>query len=130
MKTFCVLSFVVVAALSTYSQDRELHWVTEDGNDLYSQCLAWEQVQKNGGKSAADTVVKGQACYSFILGVVNSLPVSKDFHPRKGTDNEQFVDVIILYLRQHPAERDKPAYYSMVTALKTAFQEVPELPKR
>lgn len=128
-KALCVLSFVIVAALSACAQDRELHWITESGNDLYGQCVAWEQVQQNGGKSAADIVVKGQACYSFILGVVNSLPVNKDFHPRKETDNERFVDVVILYLKQHPAEKDKPAYYSIVTALKSAFQEVPELPK-
>ncbi len=130
MKTLCILSLMMVAALSTYAQNTELHWVSEYGNDLYSQCLAWEQVQQNGGKSAADTVVKGQACYSFILGVVNSLPINKAFHPPKGTDNEQFVDVVILYLRQHPAERDKPAYYLMVTAFKNAFQEIPELPQR
>jgi hypothetical protein len=130
VKTLCVLSFVIAAVLSTYAQNTESHLVTEYGNDLYSQCLAWEQVQQNGGKGAADTVVKGQACYSFILGVVNSLPVNKGFHPRKEMDNERFVDVVILYLRQHPAERDKSAYYLIVTAFKDAFQEVPDLPGR
>jgi len=95
------------------------HWVTQTGNDLYPACLAWEKTQSNGGEEDGDTVIRGQACYSFILGVINAYPASASFPP--GTTNTQIVDVAINYLKEHPAERSKDAWALILKSEEEAF---------
>lgn len=95
------------------------HWVTMSGNDLYQTCLAWEKTENDGGQGNADTVIKAQTCYAFILGVINAYPAVTSFPP--GTTNEQIVDVAINYLREHPAERGKDAWHLILSAEEAAF---------
>ena len=94
------------------------HWVTMTGNDLYPTCLAWEKTQSDGG-GEGDTVIKGQHCYSFILGVINAYPASESFP--LGTTNDQIVDVAIKYLKEHPAERGKGAWFLILKSEEEAF---------
>jgi hypothetical protein len=95
------------------------HWVTMTGNDLYPTCLAWEKTEANGGEEEGDTVVKGQTCYSFILGVINAYPASTTFP--LGTTNSQIVDVAVSYLKDHPAERGKDAWFLILKSEQEAF---------
>ncbi|MGA2350854.1 MAG: Rap1a/Tai family immunity protein [Terracidiphilus sp.] len=94
------------------------HWVTMTGNGLYPTCLAWVKTQSNGGEEG-DTVIKGQHCYSFILGVINAYPASTSFP--LGTTNDQIVDVAIKYLKEHPAERGKDAWFLILKSEEEAF---------
>lgn len=98
---------------------RVVYWASMTGNDLYEPCLAWEKTENNGGEGEADTVIKGQSCYSFIMGVINAYPACTSFP--KGTRNEQIVDVAILYLKQHPADRGKDARELILTSEEEAF---------
>lgn len=95
------------------------HWVTESGNDLYPSCLAWQKTEGNGGQEEADTVIKGQSCYSFIIGVINAYPAVTSFP--LGTKNEQIVDVAINYLKEHPADRGKDAWSLILKSEEEAF---------
>lgn len=95
------------------------HWVTMTGNDLYPLCLAWQKTQNNGGQDDADTVIKGQTCYSFILGVINAYPASTSFP--EGTTNEQIVDVVVNYLKEHPADRGEDAWLLILKSEEEAF---------
>ena len=64
-------------------------------------------------------MIKGQTCYSFILGVINAYPASTNFP--SGTKNEQIVDVAVNYLRDHPADRGKDAWYLILKSEEEAF---------
>jgi Rap1a immunity proteins len=121
---------LVLLAMTAFGQDTQKrvtasipasvsHWVTMTGNDLYPTCLAWEKTEDNGGHEQADTVIKGQTCYSFILGVINAYPASTSFPV--GTTNEQIVDVAINYLKEHPAERGKAAWLLILKSEEAAF---------
>lgn len=95
------------------------HWVSMTGNDLYPTCLAWEKTENNGGEEKGDTVIKGQSCYSFILGVINAYPASTSFP--LGTTNSQIVDVAVNYMKEHPAERSKAAWFLILKSEEEAF---------
>lgn len=130
MKTGLTLTLVLLAATTAFGQNPQQtvttsipasvsHWVTMTGNDLYPACLAWEETENNGGEGEGDTVIKGQTCYSFILGVINAYPASTSFP--KGTTNSQIVDVAVNYLKEHPAERGKDAWYLILKSEEVAF---------
>lgn len=121
---------LVLLATTAYGQDIQKtvttsipasvsHWVTMTGNDLYPTCLAWGKIESNGGQEEADTVIKGQTCYAFILGVINAYPASTSFP--LGTTNEQIVDVATKYLKEHPAERGKDAWFLILKSEEEAF---------
>lgn len=95
------------------------HWVTMTGNDLYPICLAWQKTENNGGQEEADTVIKGQTCYAFVLGVINTYPASTS--SPDGTTNDQIVDVATNYLKEHPAERSKGAWELILKSEEQAF---------
>ena len=86
---------------------------------MYRTYLAWEKTENNGGEEEGDTVVKGQTCYSFILGVINAYPASTTFP--LGTTNSQIVDVAVNYLKDHPAERGKDAWLLILKSEQEAF---------
>jgi hypothetical protein len=123
---------LVLLATTAYGQDTQKtvtvtasipasvsHWVTMTGNDLYPTCLAWEKTENNGGQDEADTVIKAQTCYAFILGVINAYPASTSFP--LGTTNTQLVDVATKYLKEHPAERGKDAWFLILKSEEEAF---------
>jgi hypothetical protein len=129
MKTLFAVAFVILA-MTAFGQSTQKtvtapipssvsHWVTFTGNDLYPTCLAWEQTQNNGGQGEANTVIKGQTCYAFILGVINAYPASTSFP--KGTAYVQIVDVVVNYLKEHPADRGKDAWYLILKSEEEAF---------
>jgi hypothetical protein len=95
------------------------HWVTMNGNALYPLCLNYEKTENNAGETEGDTAVKGQTCYSFILGVINAYPASTSFP--SGTTNNQIVDVAINYLKEHPADRGKDAWFLILKSEEEAF---------
>ena len=108
MKTLFAVAFVILA-MTAFGQSTQKsvtapipssvsHWVTFTGNDLYPTCLAWEQTQNDSGQGEAGTVIKGQTCYAFILGVINAYPSSTSFP--QGTTNEQIIDVVVNYLKE------------------------------
>lgn len=97
------------------------HWQTMTGNDLYPLCLAWEKSENNGGQGEADTVIKGQTCYAFVLGVINAYPLDGPGAFPSGTTNEQIVDVAANYLKDHPADRGSAAWFLILKSEEKAF---------
>jgi hypothetical protein len=127
---YLVAALILISAATAYDDSwmNEPHYTLTDGNELYSFCKAAESTAHTteDGKiefvGSTDAMMNGHSCYAYIRGVVDSIPL-KDFHPTEKVRLSQFVDVVTQYLRDHPAERNQPAYGLVRIALTKAFHK-------
>ena len=86
-----------------------------DGNELYEDCA-----------SANDAYVKQGICLGYLQGVVDTLDMVRETNGvaqciPTGTRVRQVVDVVLAYLRAHPAERSMEAQVLVVAAIGGAW---------
>jgi hypothetical protein len=103
------------------------HHVLEDGNQLYSECQSLQQNTTIGEGVAVhrdvtrEDVMDAGACWRYVKATVDSIPEAEGFEPGSDVRINQYIDVVVLYLRNNPASREQPAYYLVRTALTSAF---------
>jgi len=127
-----VLAFVGAAspAQEVPASRGEYHHVLVRGSELYSLCQAWERnirvTTENELEAYEATGTRRDAfwagqCWGYIEGIVDSIPAGEGFGPDPKVRVSQFVETVMLYLRNHPEEHHLPAYTIARTALIKAF---------
>jgi hypothetical protein len=74
------------------------------GNQLYDWCRMADTVQDENVK-----IVSQGLCAGYIGGVADTLSIAKSGCLEKGTRLEQLIDLVKLYLSNHPESRHYPA---------------------
>jgi hypothetical protein len=79
------------------------------GNDLWAQC-------------SGDNIVQAALCLGFVAGIADAMSVaaSKACFP-SGVNAGQAVDVVKLFLGQHPERRHEAAVFLVAQALSETF---------
>jgi Ssp1 endopeptidase immunity protein Rap1a len=85
-----------------------------DGNKLSDWCGSWKS------SAAGYLSVKSAQCGAYITGVLDTLD-DRGFCLPKEAVAAQTIDVVILYLRDHPERLHLPASGLVVDALKEKF---------
>lgn len=120
------MSQVAKATIQKSSPDSKLILSYMDGNELYAECQEAEKnIEMKDGKiyfQGHDGFSAGN-CWGYVTGVVDSIPITESFAPDQSVKLSQYVDVVRNYLRDNPAERNKPAYVLARKALENAFPE-------
>jgi Rap1a immunity proteins len=91
-----------------------------DGNELLAWCENWQREMDPG-----DDLLLGGYCGGFVGGVVDALVNNPNTFcvpqgPR-GVSSAQLVEVVKLYLRDHPDKRHLGASLLVIQALKERF---------
>jgi hypothetical protein len=95
--------------LSAFSHE-DVSQAFESGNELYQQC------------TAASGSPQNVFCGGYVTAVSDSLESQRLVCTPKGTTAGQIKDVIVNYLRDHPAETHHTTAYSLAElALMAAF---------
>jgi hypothetical protein len=90
-----------------------------DGNQLFDLCLHFKKERLTGSL--------GPSCLMYVTGIAQTLLMNDDSDhmaspcPGDGVTNEQITDVVIKWLEDHPARREAPAPFIVMTALNEAF---------
>jgi len=93
------LAFIAVLI----SNDARASWV--DGNELYDSCTS-------------DNLFKAASCLNYVIGALDGNPSIKT--PASATRG-QVRDVVVKYLKDHPADRDLPAGFLVYLAVRDAW---------
>lgn len=109
-KTISAIVAAAVCLAPAVGQDIRLT-MHVSGNDLYARCTT-DQSQST---YAADYGF----CRGYIYAAADffgtvSAEANRPSCKRQGVTNNQLVDVVIKYLRDHPEERDRPGVYSVI----------------
>ena len=103
----------LVTVLAFFALPAQASGFFEDGNRLYEGCIP-------DGTKHVGTL-------RYIVGVVDGLNVSTQLGGKPGlcvpggTSALQLNDVVCLWERNHPADRNAPGPYVVLTALQEAF---------
>ena len=111
-------TILVAATLSCIFAGRaEAQWT--DGNALSESCEYWSRTIESHSVNAH----KGGYCGGYVTGVADALDGSHFCVPGgpSGVQQGQMVDVVKLYLRDHPETRNRGAANLIVAALKEKF---------
>jgi Rap1a immunity proteins len=115
------------ATFQEHSWKNQRYYSLLDGNELYTFCQdAAKNVTVKGGEKVYSREAGGSAfgagnCWGYVEAVADSIPADTGFVPDENVLLSQHVDVVLKYLRDNPAERQKPAYYLARTALENAY---------
>jgi hypothetical protein len=85
-----------------------------DGNKLFEEC-------QSGDDPDSERWVKGSLCLGYIVGVADALDGSSFCLAPNGVRAKQVVDVVNLYVRDHPEQRHHDASSLVTIALKEKF---------
>ena len=87
-----------------------------DGNKLFEEC-------QSGDDPDSERWVKGSLCLGYIVGVADALDGSSFCLASgpTGVRAKQVVDVVNLYVRDHPEQRHHAASTLVTAALKEMF---------
>jgi len=139
MKSSTYLAIVVIFLFSLVSESdttptQEPDWARKDyyslvdGNGLYAECQSADKNIKlgEGGAMSVRTgaevdLFAGGMCWGYIRAVVDSIPAGEGFEPDKNVRLNQYVDVVLAYLRDNPNLRHQSAYGLTRNALAIAF---------
>ncbi|WP_294334557.1 Rap1a/Tai family immunity protein [uncultured Sphingomonas sp.] len=100
--------------------------IFKTGNDLYKEC----STEVSNTASALDFA----SCRSYIQGALDSYASARAEQSLAscylpGVTGKQLFDVVIAYLRDHPAERHIGANYLVAKATKDLFISCPAKPQ-
>jgi Rap1a immunity proteins len=103
---------LVAVALSSLVAGTAAHAGFRDGNKLFEDC---KYTDTNSNTFPAGT------CAGYIVGAVDALLETGAFCVPDGVEAGQVIDVVKLYLAQHPEKRHLAASDLVVDALKEKF---------
>ena len=126
MKTVIAIFALVAMSSSAVAQTKKTEpkkaeaAVIWDGNKLHDLCQHYKADQLK--------TELGVACFSFILGVTQTLLLIEDSSsplrhpcPGKNVTETQIADVVVKWMEDHPEKRDLPAPWVVMKALYAAF---------
>lgn len=93
-----------------------------DGNELYSLCIEAEKhIHVSGDGNIDIGSIPAAQCWSYVEAVVDSIPAGEGFEPSEKVRLTQYVDIVRIYLKNHPEQRHLPAHFLTRWALTDAF---------
>lgn len=106
-------ALLIAAAAAGLAYSAPAHAAFINGNKLYDECKAENVKSATQWQSAA-------FCIAFVFGVVDSLSYDKKCFPEE-IIGSQVKDVVIDYLKSHPATRQTDATDLVQEAVREAF---------
>jgi hypothetical protein len=104
------------------SWDKKSYHTLMDGNELFSLCSEAEKDIHIGPQGHIEIAsVPAAQCWAYVEAVVDSIPDGEGFAPARGVRLSQYVDVVRIYLKNHPEQRHLPAHHLSRWALTDAF---------
>ena len=92
-----------------------------DGNLLSENCRGFDRFIENLSQASRLDIMKASLCRGFVIGAMDTLTMKKELCPPDGIDDEQAVDIVRLWLREHPEARHLSAVSLVQVALKEKF---------
>ena len=108
IKVIGLLSIVTVMA--THGIKAQAHITT--GNELLNFC--------HSGPSNNPDVMMGM-CYGYISGTIQVYTLMKSLCPSELSTNQQFRDIVVHHLENHPETRDQIAPILILDATQNIF---------
>jgi hypothetical protein len=101
----------IVTVMATHGIKAQAHITT--GNELLNFC-------QSGGSTNNPDVMTGM-CYGYISGTIQVYALMKSLCPSELSTNQQFRDIVVRHLENHPETRDQIAPILILDAAQNIF---------
>ena len=128
MKTTMIVLLILAAAAPGNARrptPSEMHATLMTTNELYSLCSIAQRITSRNTARPDEILINGtqsereaaNKCWGYVMGVIDSTPIDRNFSPPGGRRLSEWVDIIVAYLKANPDTWSQPAFYLVRKAI-------------
>ena len=127
MKTIVVLVMLAAAVPSNARMpaQSEMHVALMTTNELYRLCSTAQRITSRNPARPDEVLVNGtqdereaaNKCWGYLMGVIDSTPIDKNFSPPGERRLSEWVDIVVAYLKANTAKWSQPAFFLVRKAI-------------
>jgi len=102
-----------------------MHATLMTTNELYRLCSIAQRITSRTAARPDEVLINGtqnereaaNKCWGYLMGVIDSTPVDKNFSPPGERRLSEWVDIVVAYLKANTDKWNQPAFFLVRKAI-------------